>query len=492
MGKVPVTAAMLYDLVQCPHRLSMDLVGDLLDRDKINPFIELLWEKGTAHEKSIVEGFDVPFLDLSHYAGDEKERFTTEAMERGEPIIYGGRIQADDLLGVPDLLREEAGSYVAGDIKSGAGEEGQEELKKPKKHYAVQVALYTDILERKGLSAGRRPYIIDIHGEEVMYELDELQGKRNPTSMWDWYQETLSQARKIVAKTDDTLPAYSSTCKLCHWYTVCQHHLEDLDDLTLLPELGRARRDAMINHIATVSDLATVDVSAFVSGKKTAFKGIGPDMLQKFQDRAKLVKSPTPKPYLSQPVTLPNSDLELFFDIEVDPMRDICYLQGFVERQGGDDANEKYVAFFAEEPTTEAEEEIFRQAYEYVRDKKGAVIYYYAPYEHTWWSKLQERYSDVCSSVDIEEVFEPTRAIDLYTNVVRKATEWPTRDYSLKTLAMYLGFDWRDTHPSGAASIQWFDEWVKSGDEEIKQRILEYNEDDCRAMRVLLDAIREM
>ena len=35
-------------------------------------------------------------------------------------------------------------------------------------------------------------------------------------------------------------------------------------------------------------------------------------------------------------------------------------------------------------------------------------------------------------------------AIDLYFDVVLKATEWPTRDFSIKTLAKHLGFAWRD------------------------------------------------
>ena len=60
--------------------------------------------------------------------------------------------------------------------------------------------------------------------------------------------------------------------------------------------------------------------------------------------------------------------------------------------------------------------------------------------------------------------------------VVLRATEWPTRDYSIKTLAQYLGFNWRDTHPSGAASIEWFDKWVESGNPHVKRRILDYNE----------------
>jgi hypothetical protein len=43
---------------------------------------------------------------------------------------------------------------------------------------------------------------------------------------------------------------------------------------------------------------------------------------------------------------------------------------------------------------------------------------------------------------------------------------------------------------SGAASIEWFDQWITTGNPAIKRRIIAYNEDDCRATRVLLDGIR--
>ena len=72
-------------------------------------------------------------------------------------------------------------------------------------------------------------------------------------------------------------------------------------------------------------------------------------------------------------------------------------------------------------------------------------------------------------------------------DVVKKATDWPTWDFSIKTLAEYLGFYWRDTHPSGAASIEWFQRWVEDRNFATRQRTLDYNEDDCRATRVLRD-----
>ena len=188
MTDTPVTAAMLYDLVQCPHRVTMDLFGDPAERDEPSPFMQLLWEKGHLFEKEVMSGTGEPFLDLSRYSLDEKERLTTEAMERGEPLIYSGRISADDLLGDPDLLRLKGDGYVAGDIKSGRGVEGNDEdLGKPKKHYGVQVALYTDILERKGLSARREPFIWDINGDEFIYDLDAPMGPKTPQSLWDLY-----------------------------------------------------------------------------------------------------------------------------------------------------------------------------------------------------------------------------------------------------------------------------------------------------------------
>jgi hypothetical protein len=58
----------------------MDLYGDPAKRDEINPFVKLLWEKGSLFEREVIAGLALPFLDLSIYAGEEKERLTLEAM----------------------------------------------------------------------------------------------------------------------------------------------------------------------------------------------------------------------------------------------------------------------------------------------------------------------------------------------------------------------------------------------------------------------------
>jgi uncharacterized protein len=413
-------------------------------------------------------------------------------MVRGDELIYSGRIRADDLLGVPDLLRRDGGGYLAGDIKSGAGVEGGcEDIDgRPKKHYAVQLALYTDILERLGLSGGRTPFVWDVHGDEVEYDLDEPQGVRRPTTLWEIYQSSLREARGIVARTSETTPALSSICKLCHWRSTCTKLMVASDDLTLIPELGRANRDAIEPYVGGIRDLAVVDLDTMAGDRGCAIEGVSIERLKKFQARARLQVQRKAKPYLKEPLDLPRAHVELFFDIETDPMRDICYLHGFVERRGGENSTERYVAFMAEHPTDEEEKRAFSEAWGYVQASRPCIVYYYSPYERTFWRKLQKLYPEVATEAEIEEMFDPKLSVDLYHHVVRSKTEWPTRDFSIKTLAAHLGFKWRDSDPSGASSIEWYQRLVEKGDSKIRKRILEYNEDDCVAMRVLLDAVR--
>jgi predicted RecB family nuclease len=481
-----VTASILYNLVECPQRVFLDAFGDATKRDEISPFVRLLWERGSLFERETISKLQTPFVDLSDVNEVDRERLTLDAMSKGESLIYGGCIRTGDLLGRPDLLRKEVGGYIPGDIKSGRGKEGGDDDHdgKPKRHYGVQLAFYIAILEQLNLSAGRRAFVWDVQGDEVRYDFG------NFPSLWDDYENALAEARSILAQQVVPLPAYGSVCKLCHWYSFCLEQLTASDDLTLIPFLRRSDRDTMNDQIPTIASLAAINPDTFIKGKKTVFAGVGADRFRAMQARAVMLKAPLPKPYLRAPVRLDSFSLELFFDIEVDPLRGVCYLHGFVERRNGDNETERFVAFFADDETPKAERDAFAAALDYFASRVGAGIYYYSKYERTIYRKLQQKYPDICTPEDIEQLFNPRRAIDLYGDVVLRATEWPTRDHSIKTLARYLGFAWRDTHPSGAASVEWFDRWCRERDPVIKERILAYNEDDCRATRVLLDGIR--
>jgi predicted RecB family nuclease len=488
--KRAISASLLYNYIQCPHRVYLDLFEDPSKRDSESRFMQLLWEMGTLFERKTVSSLAVPFTDLSGRTGADRELLTREAIERGDGLIYGGRIRADNLVGDPDLLRKDVTGYAAGDIKSGSGFEGSEG--RLKKHYAVQLGLYKDILKRKGIDGEGTPFIWDVHGSEVPYDFERSLGPGGGDPLWQVYLACLEAVEGIVYRDVKTTPAWASLCKQCHWHSLCLSRLKELDDLTLIPYLGRSKRDAMIGSVETVSALASCDLTHFMDGKSTVFPRLRADRLGDFQLRARLQKQPDARPVLKNTLTLPEAEVELFFDIETDPMRDICYLHGFVERYGGDSATERYVSFFAPEATDRGERDAFSCALQYVHSKEPCIIYYYSKYERTWLLKLQERYAEVASREEIESLFDRRRAVDLYSDAVFPCTDWPTIDYSIKSIARYLGFSWRDQNPSGAESIEWYHSWTESKGESIKQRILDYNEDDCRAMRVLLDALKEM
>ncbi len=82
----------------------------------------------------------------------------------------------------------------------------------------------------------------------------------------------------------------------------------------------------------------------------------------------------------------------------------------------------------------------------------------------------------------------PPQWIDLHEEAKRQIqTEGPL---GLKQLAGAAGFQWRDVNPSGEASMLWYE--VARADDgptalASRQRILEYNEDDCRATKALRD-----
>ena len=245
---------------------------------------------------------------------------------------------------------------------------------------------------------------------------------------------------------------------------------------------------------ADIASLAAVDIDAITPHSKTAvLPGLGRDRLLRFRDRARLLTTPGATAYATTRLPLQRRPRKLFFDIEADPSRDRVYLHGVVERTGsGTEAIERFHAFFTDDETPESERAAFAACLAFLTDDPGAVVYYWSKYERTSYRALQARYPDVCMPEDIEALFDGVRAVDLLYDVVTKHTEWPTNDHSIKTLAKHCGFEWRDVDPGGAASISWYDEWCRTRDPAVRQRIIEYNEDDCIATRVVLDALIDL
>ena len=168
----------------------------------------------------------------------------------------------------------------------------------------------------------------------------------------------------------------------------------------------------------------------------------------------------------------------------------MVYLHGIYERKNG---IEKFIYFLAKENSIDAERLAWGNFWEYIKKlpQDDYALYYYSHHEKTTYKKLQEKYPSVITAPEVQSFFDHPNVIDLY-QMVTKHTDWPLSSYSLKDIATFLKFKWRDETPSGALSIRWFNEYLQNGSEKTLKRILEYNEDDCKATMVLRDGLARL
>lgn len=499
-----ITASKLYDYIQCPHRVWRDIYGPQDEQiQETNPFVKLLWEKGVKHEEKIVSKLG-DFLNLKDGSIDNRFQKTIEAMKNQTPLIYQGVLKYENLLGIPDLLKKLPDeTYMPIDIKSGMGFEGADEEQgiegKPKKHYAVQLCLYNELLKKLGFAIHNNGKIIDIHGDEVEYDLVSPMGVRTKETWWEYYELIKKDVDSLMRNQIKNKPAMASICKLCPWYNSCKKWCEENKDLTNVFYLGRSNRDRINENllIENIDEFLEIDVEEVIKqkeaekkvGNKEFLYGIGRDSLLKSIKRANILYQ-TKKPVAYESIIFPQVSYELFFDIEDDPTQDFVYLHGVYERNK---EKEKFVNFTATEVSDKAEKEAWGNFWQYINSlpQEDFAVYYYSHHEKTTYKKLQKRYPEVISLEKVENFFENPNVIDLYT-VVQKKTDWPVGSYSLKALATYLGFSWRDETPSGALSIQWFNKYLETKDESILKRILDYNEDDCKATMILKDGLEKL
>ncbi|MFH1670449.1 MAG: TM0106 family RecB-like putative nuclease [Patescibacteria group bacterium] len=499
-----ITASKLYDYIQCPHRVWRDIYGPQEEKiEETNPFVELLWKKGVKHEEKIVSQIG-EYLDLSE--GNHSERFTKtiEAMKNKSPLIYQGVLIHENMLGIPDLLKKlPDDTYMPIDIKSGTGKEGADEKTgdegKPKKHYAVQLCLYNELLKAIGFCSHDNGIVIDIHGEQVKYDLSALMGPRSKMTWWEYYEQVKNNVAILMSNQDKNKPAMSAVCTLCPWYNSCKKWCEAAQDLTTVFYVGRNNRDKINEDllIESLDEFVDLDIEEVMkqkesekkSGNKDFLYRIGKDSLAKAVCRANILHR-TKKPVLYGTLDFPKVSHELFFDIEDDPTQDFVYLHGVYERNSN---GEHFVHFTANEISDDAEKKIWQDFWGYINSlpPNDFAVYYYSHHEKTTYKRLQKRYPDVITLKEVEDFYDNPNVIDLYS-VVQKHTDWPVGSYSLKALATYLKFKWRDETPSGALSIQWFNKYLETKDESIMDRILEYNEDDCKATMVLKDALEKL
>jgi len=112
------------------------------------------------------------------------------------------------------------------------------------------------------------------------------------------------------------------------------------------------------------------------------------------------------------------------------------------------------------------------------------VIYHYHHYEKTHLTKMMEKYE-----IDRET---QNLVLDYLIDIHKVATNsvvFPTYGNGLKQIAPYLGFKWRHKDVSATESISIYLDFIDNPKENKDrfQKVIDYNEDDCVATRVIKD-----
>ncbi|MFH1896362.1 MAG: TM0106 family RecB-like putative nuclease [bacterium] len=492
-----LTASKLQDYLVCPHRVWRDEFGPMGEKEKkVNPFVELLWEKGVWREREVIKNISSDqYLDLNTNE-TLKRRFekTLQAMGAGAPLIYQGVLHFENMIGIPDLLQKTSkGNYVPIDIKSARGyKQAGTNTQKLKERYVVQLCMYVELLQKLGLTRQTHGYIYDSDNKLVLYEGGRLISRRNRKTCRQFYLETKQAVWELMNGWASNRPALTGDCALCPWSKSCLRWCKESSDLTNIFYLGRSKRKVLNQDlgITTVKDAGQIDVEKEIKRRclhSDYLYGMGRKTLTAIKRRGGVLTRGN-GPLVYRKYSLPTAKYELFFDIEDDPTQSFVYLHGFWERGPG---GSRFVCFTAKESGQQSEKDAFKKAINYILSfpQEDISLYYYSGHEKTMYRKLQEMYPDVVSKEEIEKLFGRKNSIDLYSDIIYKSVDWPLSSYSLKEIASYLGFKWRDESPSGAESIIWYHEYLRSKDEKVLQRILDYNEDDCKATMVIKMAL---
>jgi len=458
-----ITEKTFYQYLKCPNWVYFDAHAD--EYRPHEPLMEQLQDEGLIHDLQLELISDREDL-VQVTAEDPDEAFnqTLAFMREGRQTIYHGTLIDKHWVGHPDLLEKVEGRstlgdyyYVAADIKR---------TRFLREDHRFQECFYAELLERIQGTKPVQGYIITPDNEVMPYLIESFESE---------YRLNLSEIEKIIAGKRP--PHFvTSGCKQSPWFKECRTESEECDDLSLLNRIWRAEVHRLqAAGVQTMSELALKSVPEL----EDLAPDLNPGRLETMRDQAIAIHEH--RYMIRHDVEMPEADIELFFDIESDPLRDFDYLFGVlkVTKDG-----QEYHQFFAESP--EQEGAMWEDFVSFIEQHLEAPIYHYGWFEQEVISRFSAKYG---VSEIAREAFE-RNMIDLLS-IVRPAVIFPLSFYSLKDIANYIGFTWRSADASGANSVLWFEEWLKKKSPKILKKIIEYNEDDVIATYKLQRWVRE-
>ncbi len=312
-----------------------------------------------------------------------------------------------------------------------------------------------------------------------------------------------------------TTPYWHRECLDCPFADACAGELAARDDVSLVRFTSLDQQLLLREHgVRTRAQLADLDPARARSARRRPVldpTNVTPedvlgrhiDKLDELIYRARAQRAGTALRIVdADAVHCPRADVEV--DVDMESYGDVTYLWGaLVTRTTPADSTlgDGDVGYHAHaewgELTRESEARLFANFWRWFDDLRGRVAAAGLSFRaYCFWAQAEDGAMDRAVATgwpgapraeDLADfrAASPSQWVDLHQLVREQIqTEGPR---GLKALAGAAGFSWRDPTPSGEASMLWYEVARGEGEDAAaaRARLLAYNEDDCRATRVL-------
>ena len=434
-------------------------------QDPLPPYLQHLFEIGHNYQADVIDNSYTGAVQKIFYDEEEGIRLTLELMSQGEHAIKDMPLTCRrmGLEGRPDLLvrvddvESELGSfsYHVVEIKT---------ARNIRKGHVLQGAVYNRLL---GAAQGYEPpefYIINRDRDVQTIRMADVE---------DELDDAVSRMRDVM-NGEEIDP--------CHgeghwpWESYINNLAIGVNDLSLIPGVGSAIREDLISAgFKKVGEVAQAQDQSL-----TKVHRVGATTARKFITSARAIQEGRPV-RRGNTLPVPHANFEVFLDFEgtdprigTDGLEVLNYLIGASVRRHSEAA--VFVPFFAE--SFDDEERNLREFLRWAESFDDAVFVHWHHYERTHLSKMIDHFG--VRAEQASHVID--HLVDLYP-IATKSFAFPAYGEGLKDIAKCLGFSWRHGDIDALTSVALYFKYLESdgSDDEVRQKILDYNEDDCRA-----------
>jgi len=285
----------------------------------------------------------------------------------------------------------------------------------------------------------------------------------------------INDLREQIRKPLSECPALclNKHCAMCQFRNHCVHEAEKGDSLSLLQRVTpKLIRRYQKKGIFTVTQLSYL-YKPRRRRKKAA------DTPPSFNVELQALAIRTNKIYLHEMPTISKQPIELFLDVEGIPDQEFDYLIGLVIQNGNDVSSHSFWANSAED-----EAKIFEACLQKAAEYGSAPIYHYGSYDPRAFQRASKKHG-----IDCEAFIN--RMVNVNSLVFGKVY-FPTRSNRLKDLGTCVGASWSAPQPSGIQSLVWRYRWEETRNGKLKEMLLSYNCDDCRAVQLLTEDLQHV